>query len=122
MRRTKLLKFIRDYQRPYYCLIENKYFDKRSRSYVYHLQFEVTRTGVRCFDWANNHRVIAYAQDDSDIDRFTTQIETVTDRIDGLILYVFFATKKDALVYIGNPDNGFDKQRVKSLKRNLKEL
>ena len=119
MRRTELLKFIRDYKRPYYCLIENERFDKVSRSYVYHLTFEVTKDGVRCFDWGDGHKVIAYVQDDSDLDVFLMQIKTHEETVDKNCFYEFYKTKKDALKYL---KDGFDKEQIRKLKSDLRKL
>lgn len=55
MGRTKLLKYVREKQTPSLCLMDDEYYDRKSPAEVY---------GIRCYDLANNYKLISYAQDD----------------------------------------------------------
>ena len=96
MKRTELLKYVREMQKPCICLMDDNYYDRRSPADVYGLTFTINKDGIRCYDLANNYKLISYAQDDSDLGTFQMGITNVTDRIDGICFYEFYKTKKHA--------------------------
>lgn len=77
MRRTKLLKYVREMQKPCICLMDDNLYDRRSPADVYGLTFTINKDGIRCYDLANNYKLISYAQDDSDLDNFRLGVANV---------------------------------------------
>lgn len=120
MRRTKLLKYVREMQTPRICLMDDSYYDRRSTSDVYGLTFTINNDGIRCYDLANNYKLISYAQDDSDLGTFQMGITNVTDRIDGICFYEFYKTKKQALQRLEERKEDFNRDVYKRLKADLR--
>jgi hypothetical protein len=120
MRRTKLLKYVREKQTPSLCLIDDEYYDRKSPAEVYGITFTTNKDGIRCYDLANNYKLISYAQDDSDLDTFRTGIENVTDRIDAICFYEFYKTKKQARQRLEERKNDLDRDVYRRLKSDLR--
>lgn len=120
MRRTELLKYVREMQKPSLCLMDDNYYDRRSPADVYGLTFTINKDGIRCYDLADNYKIISYAQDDSDLDMFRTGIETVTDRIDAIYFYEFYKTKKQARQRLEERKNDLDRDVYRRLKSDLR--
>ena len=120
MRRTELLKYIREMQKPSLCLMDEDYYDMKSPAEVYGITFTINKDGIRCYDLADNYKLISYAQDDSDLDMFRTGIETVTDRIDAICFYEFYKTKKQARQRLEERKNDLDRDVYRRLKSDLR--
>lgn len=120
MRRTELLKYVREMQTPRICLIDDRYYTRRSPADVYGLTFTINKDGIRCYDLANNYKLISYAQDDSDLGTFQMGITNVTDRIDGICFYEFYKTKKHARQRLEERREDLDVDIYKSLKADLR--
>ena len=122
MRRTELLKYIREMRKPCICLMDDNYYDRRSPADVYGLTFTINKDGIRCYDLADNYKIISYAQDDSDLDMFRTGIETVTDRMDAIYFYEFYKTKKQARQRLEERKNDLDRDVYRRLKSDLRRM
>lgn len=120
MRRTELLKYVREMQKPSLCLMDEDYYDMKSPAEVYGITFTINKDGIRCYDLADNYKLISYAQDDSDLDMFRTGIETVTDRIDAICFYEFYKTKKQARQRLEERKNDLDRDVYRRLKSDLR--
>lgn len=120
MKRTELLKYIREMQKPSLCLMDEDYYDMKSPAEVYGITFTINKDGIRCYDLADNYKLISYAQDDSDLDMFRTGIETVTDRIDAICFYEFYKTKKQARQRLEERKNDLDRDVYRRLKSDLR--
>lgn len=120
MRKTKLLNYIYNMKRPHICLVDNEYFCRQSQADAYKLDFEESLGAVRCYDWADNHRLIAYAQDDSDLNAFQMEISNVTDRIDAVSFYEFYDTKKHARQRLEERREDLDVFTYRRLKADLR--
>lgn len=120
MKRTELLKYIREMQKPSLCLMDEDYYDMKSPAEVYGITFTINKDGIRCYDLADNYKLISYAQDDSDLDMFRTSIETVTDRIDAICFYEFYKTKKQARQRLEERKNDLDRNVYRRLKSDLR--
>lgn len=120
MKRTELLKYIREMQTSRICLMDDNYYDRRSPADVYGLTFTTDKDGIRCYDLADNYKLISYAQDDSDLDTFRTGIENVTDRIDAICFYEFYKTKKQARQRLEERKEDLDRDVYRRLKSDLR--
>lgn len=120
MKRTELLKYVRKMQKPSLCLMDDDYYDRKSPAEVYGITFTINKDGIRCYDLANNYKLISYAQDDSDLDTFRLGVANVTDRIDGICFYEFYKTKKQALQRLEERKNDLDKDVYRRLKADLR--
>lgn len=120
MRRTELLKYAREMQTPRICLIDDVYYDRRSPADVYGLMFSREKDGIRCYDIANNYKLISYAQDDSDLETFRMGVSNVTERIDAICFYEFYKTKKRARQRLEERREDLDVDTYKRLKADLR--
>lgn len=120
MRRTELLKYVRKMQTPRICLIDDRYYTRRSPADIYRLTFVRDKHGIRCYDLANNCKLISFAQDDSDLNICRLGIANLTDRIDAMSFIEFYKTKKRARQRLEERREDLDVDTYKRLKADLR--